>query len=75
PVALWFRWLGYGVVPSVGSFQPALTAIDPISMTPSILRQSTGFDDPGGVYGGHPSVARHISISFDRLRSQSILFR
>ncbi|GFH21168.1 hypothetical protein HaLaN_18414 [Haematococcus lacustris] len=40
-------WLGYGVVPSVGSFQPALTAIDPISMTPSILRQSTGFDDPG----------------------------
>ncbi|KAL6760617.1 hypothetical protein V8C86DRAFT_3024333 [Haematococcus lacustris] len=32
--------------PSVGSFQPASTAIDPISMTPSILRQSTGFDDP-----------------------------
>ncbi|KAL6748402.1 hypothetical protein V8C86DRAFT_2845761 [Haematococcus lacustris] len=61
--------------PLVGSFQPTSTAIDPFSMTLSTLHNRQVSMTRGKSLAASPSVARHISISFDRLRSQSILFR
>ncbi|GFH12259.1 hypothetical protein HaLaN_07907 [Haematococcus lacustris] len=63
PVAsgLW----GWAGLPGSSIARKLSTSFDPISMTPSILLQSTGFDDPWKVSGGHPTY-------FDQLRPPSI---
>ncbi|KAL6750574.1 hypothetical protein V8C86DRAFT_2806151 [Haematococcus lacustris] len=63
------------LIPSVSCFQPTSTAIDPVSMAPSTLRHRHVSMTWGKSLAASPSVARHNSTSFDRLRPQSILFR